>query len=88
MIYPENNKLPEKQNKKLTIDEIEDLIKTYERKHIGCPTMLVKSFKSKQEFRQWCKEGSKEDLEATLKAFEEAELYEYCVVINEVKNSK
>ena len=54
----------------------------YSIKH---PNRFVNYFKDIAEFRQWCTEGSKEDLQATLQAFEKAELYEYCVVINEVK---
>lgn len=52
------------------------------------PNLFVKYFKSKQEFRQWCEEGTKEDLQCTLKAFEDAEEYEHCKIINEVLKGK
>jgi hypothetical protein len=48
------------------------------------PLNFIKIFKDAAAFRLWCEEGSKEDLRCTLKAFEEAELYEHCAIINKV----
>lgn len=52
------------------------------------PHNFIKYFSTKDEFRQWCEEGTKEDLQCTLKAFEDAEEYEYCKIINEVLKGK
>ncbi len=49
---------------------------------------FASKFKSKAEFRQWCEEGTKEDLKCTLRAFEESEAYEWCTIINEVLKRK
>ena len=51
------------------------------------PLNFVKLFKDYESFRLWCEEGTKEDLQCTLKAFEDAELYEYCAIINEVEKA-
>jgi hypothetical protein len=79
MHYPENNKLPMKDLAGLSLAEFRDVYFDSKR-----PESFVTTFKDNAEFRQWCEEGSKEDLRCTLKAFEDAELYEYCVIINEV----
>ena len=52
------------------------------------PNLFVEQFKDKEEFREWCKQGTKQDLQCTLKAFEESEAYEWCSVINEVIKGK
>lgn len=39
-------------------------------------------FKSTEEFESWLETGTIEDLKCTLKAFEDAEMYEDCVIIN------
>lgn len=44
-------------------------------------------FKSKTEFKEWCKMGTKQDLQAALKEFEKDELYEYCAIMREVLNT-
>ena len=52
------------------------------------PTFFINQFKDKAEFREWLMEGSRKDLECTLKAFENAELYEYCAMIKEMLTNK
>ena len=52
------------------------------------PLNFVKIFKDEAAFRLWCEEGTKEDLECTLKAFEESEAYEWCSIINQVLKGK
>jgi len=52
------------------------------------PNLFVSQFKDKAEFCKWCEEGTKEDLQCTLKAFEDAEAYEWCSIINEVLKGK
>lgn len=44
-------------------------------------------FKSKAEFIEWCKDGTKEDLQAALKEFEKDELYEYCAIMQDILNT-
>jgi hypothetical protein len=46
------------------------------------PAVFIAQFTDMQDFTEWVKLGSKRDLECTLKAFEGAELYEYCQIIN------
>lgn len=45
------------------------------------PQNIRNHFKSDEEFTSWLETGTKEDIECTLKIFEEAELYEDCVII-------
>lgn len=83
MHYPENNKLPMKDAENLSLAEFRN--KYFDSKQ---PLVFVTTFKDKAEFRQWCEEGSKQDLKCTLKAFEAAEAYEWCSIINEVLKRK
>lgn len=52
------------------------------------PDVFVTTFDSNQEFKQWCEDGTKKDLECTLIEFTKYELYEYCSIISEVLKSK
>lgn len=50
------------------------------------PNKIITNFETIEDFEEWLELGTKEDLLATLKAFEEAELYEYCqIILNRVK---
>lgn len=61
------------------------LIEAYE--NIIEPQNFIKNFKTIEDFNKWLDQGTVEDLEATLKAFEEAELYEHCILIlKKIKN--
>lgn len=40
-------------------------------------------FKTIPEFESWLDTGSVQDLKCTLKAFEDAEMYEDCIIINQ-----
>ena len=51
------------------------------------PTEFIKNF-TQVEFKEWLKQGTKEDLECTLKQFEDAELYEICILIKNEINEK
>lgn len=44
-------------------------------------------FESKAEFIEWCKMGTKQDLQAALKEFEKDELYEYCAIMRDILNT-
>ena len=46
------------------------------------PKNIRSHFKSIEEFESWLETGTIEDLKCTLKAFEDAEMYEDCVIIN------
>jgi len=73
--------MAKKKKKKIDsiIDALEELIK---------PTNLIKHFKSDEEFKQWAREGRIKDLEATIKLFEEYELYEHCKLLMDVIQEK
>lgn len=45
------------------------------------PKSFIQNFKTKEEFLDWLAIGTYQDLLATLEAFEDAELYEYCDLI-------
>lgn len=51
------------------------------------PKEFIKNF-TKEEFKEWLKQGTKQDLECTLKQFEDAELYEICILIKNEINEK
>ena len=46
------------------------------------PENIRSHFKTNDEFISWLETGTIEDLKCTLKAFENAEMYEDCVIIN------
>ena len=46
------------------------------------PKSIRSHFKSIEEFESWLETGTIEDLKCTLNAFEDAEMYEDCVIIN------
>lgn len=48
------------------------------------PDKLIHHFKTDEEFVQWLFYGDLLDLYATLKAFEDMEMYEYCSMIRDV----
>ena len=53
------------------------------------PKNIRSHFKSIEEFESWLETGTIEDLKCTLKAFEDSELYEDCLIIkNTLVNTK
>jgi len=48
------------------------------------PTNFIQIFSTEKEFIDWLLLGSREDIECSLKAFEEAEEYRWCSVIQRV----
>ena len=46
------------------------------------PKNIRSHFKSIEEFESWLETGTIDDLKCTLKAFEDAEMYEDCITIN------
>jgi hypothetical protein len=51
-------------------------------KEIIEPQNIRNQFKSEEEFISWLETGTTEDLKCALKVFEDAEMYEDCVIIN------
>ena len=50
------------------------------------PTNFIHVFKSDDEFREWARLGSTEDLEWAIKEFEKAELFKYCNILKQIKD--
>lgn len=63
-----------------------NLIIAYE--HIIEPCNIREQFDTETDFIDWLKLGSIKDLECTLLAFENSEMYEDCILIKNVLNSK
>ena len=66
--------------------ELNDIVKVYEE--LTKPENWVKLFPDMESFKKWVKMGTISDVQATLKEFEEVELYEHCAVILEVINER
>jgi len=47
------------------------------------PSNLIELFENTDEFRDWLRMGTREEMGWALKAFEHAELYSYCKIIKE-----
>jgi len=52
------------------------------------PSNFIKMFKDSAEFREWAEIGTVKDLDWTIKNFEIDELYEYCIILKEVRCEK
>lgn len=48
------------------------------------PQKLIEYFENTQEFKEWAKLGTPQDLRASLIAFEKDGLYEHCVILKEI----
>lgn len=53
-----------------------------------CNPKYIRSIQTDEQFLQWCNIGTVKDLECTLKAFEDAEMYEDCILIKQVLDDK
>ena len=47
---------------------------------------FIHVFKSDDEFREWARLGSTEDLEWAIKEFEKDELFKYCNILKQIKD--
>jgi|TARA_R110002124_G_scaffold56202_1_gene158821 hypothetical protein len=47
------------------------------------PSSLIELFENTEEFRDWLRMGTREEMGWALKAFERDELYSYCKIIKE-----
>lgn len=52
------------------------------------PTNFIHVFDTEDEFKEWARMGSVEDLEWAIKEFEKDELYKYCEILKQIKNEK
>lgn len=48
------------------------------------PSNIRLYFKTVEEFASWLETGTKEDIKCTLQTFEDAELYDDCVIIKKI----
>lgn len=53
-----------------------------------CDPKYIRSIQSDEQFLAWCRIGTVEDLKCALLVFEQAEMYEDCIIIKEVINEK
>jgi len=49
---------------------------------------MIELFNTDQEFKEWAEMGTPEDIRAALIAFEKEELFNHCIILKEVLNSK
>lgn len=70
--------------KKLSEITIEEL----QQKYVDLirPTNFIKTFKDDDEFREWARLGTVEDLNWAIKNFEKDELYKYCNILKQVRD--
>lgn len=70
-----------KKLKDITVEELQqkyiDLIR---------PVNFIKSFNNDDEFRDWARQGTVEDLEWAIKNFEKDELYYYCNILKQIQD--
>ncbi len=52
------------------------------------PTNFIHVFDTEDEFKEWARIGSVEDLDWAIKEFEKDELYSYCKILKEIQNEK
>lgn len=50
------------------------------------PINFIKTFKDDDEFREWARLGTVEDLNWAIKNFEKDELYKYCNILKQVRD--
>ena len=55
---------------------------------IKAPINIRRVLNDEKSFIEWLRTGSKKDLECTLKAFEQSEMYEDCIIIKRILNEK
>lgn len=52
--------------------------------HLIDPLNFVQNFKTKEEFKEWARQGLINDIKATIKCYEKKELYLHCAWLQEV----
>jgi len=63
-------------------DPLDDIVKMYD--DLIMPVNWIKIFPTMEDFRKWILLGTIQDIERTIKEFEEYELYEHCAVMLDV----
>jgi len=71
---------------KFNDDYLRDLEKKYTE--LINPNKMIELFNTDQEFKEWAEMGTPEDIRAALIAFEKEELFNHCIILKEVLNTK
>lgn len=68
----------------------DDYLRSLEQKYSELinPNKMIELFNTDQEFKEWAEMGTPEDIRAALIAFEKEELFNHCIILKEVLNSK
>jgi len=68
----------------------DDYLRDLEKKYIELinPNKMIELFNTDQEFKEWAEMGTPEDIRAALIAFEKEELFNHCIILKEVLNTK
>ncbi|MDC0008899.1 hypothetical protein OAE73_00900 [bacterium] len=71
---------------KFNDDYLRDLEKKYSE--LIDPKRLIQMFDNDVEFTEWAEMGTPEDIRAALIAFEKEELFNHCIILKRVLNTK
>jgi len=71
---------------KFNQDYLRDLERKY--KELIDPNRLIQMFDTDDEFTEWAEIGTPEDIRAALIAFEKEELFNHCIILKRVLNTK
>jgi len=66
--------------------KLEEIINRYEQ--LWMPCNFVHIFKTMEDFEDWARLGTVEDLFVTLRLFEKGELYEHCEILLKIYKEK
>ena len=68
----------------------DDYLRSLEQKYSELinPSKMIELFNTDQEFKEWAEMGTPEDIRAALIAFEKEELFNHCIILKEVLNTK
>lgn len=68
----------------------DDYLRDLEQKYSELinPNKMIELFNTDQEFKEWAEMGTPEDIRAALIAFEKEELFNHCIILKEVLNTK
>lgn len=68
----------------------DDYLRSLEQKYSELinPNKMIELFNTDQEFKEWAEMGTPADIRAALIAFEKEELFNHCIILKEVLNTK
>lgn len=68
----------------------DDYLRDLEQKYSEMinPKRMIQMFDTEAEFTEWAEMGTPEDIRAALIAFEKEELFNHCIILKKVLNSK